>query len=123
MKLHLSNDHRFNLCTAYGDGYVEINKIRHERNVLLRPGELRPDWTPHDFATLDEADFAQLAGLGVQVLLLGTGSRLRFPSPALMRPLIEANIGLEVMDCAAACRTYNILVSEGRDVAAALLLR
>lgn len=126
MKLHLSNDNRLNLCSAYGEGYVEINKIRHTRNVILLPDRLIPDWTSASFATLTEADFVQLATLAkeaeLQVLLLGTGPKLRFPSPALMRPLIEANIGLEVMDIAAACRTYNILASEDRSVAAALLL-
>ena len=64
---------------------------------------------------------AFLLGLGVEVVLLGTGKRLRFPAPALMRPFAPAGIGLEVMDLQAACRTYNILASAGRKVAAALL--
>lgn len=95
---------------------MEINKIRHTRNVILLPDRLIPDWTSASFATLTEADFVQLATLAkeaeLQVLLLGTGPKLRFPSPALDQPLIEAGVGLEVMDIAAACRTYDVLASE-----------
>jgi len=63
----------------------------------------------------------KLTGLGTEIILLGTGSRLRFPSGALLRPFAHAGIGLDVMDLPAACRTYNILAAEGRKVAAALL--
>ena len=63
----------------------------------------------------------KLTGLGTEIILLGTGNRLRFPSGALLRPFAKAGIGLDVMDLPAACRTYNILAAEGRKVAAALL--
>jgi len=60
--------------------------------------------------------------VGREIVLPGTGAQLRFPRPEILRPLLEAGVGVEVMDVQAACRTYNILVSEERKVAAALLL-
>ena len=74
------------------------------------------------FEALAESDFEAIRTLGPEILLLGTGDRQRFPAPSLLRPLIEARIGYEIMDLPAACRTFNILASEGRKVAAALLI-
>ncbi len=108
--------------TAYGEGYIAVNGVRHTRSLLLMPQRLETDWSAGGFETLTEADFARLAQLGCDVLLLGTGSRQRFPQPSLLRPLMTARIGLEVMDSGAAARTYNVLTAEGRNVAAFLLL-
>ncbi|WP_374342171.1 Mth938-like domain-containing protein [Azonexus sp.] len=121
MKLHISNTAGINLFTAYGEGYVAVNHEKHEQNLILLPDSLRPGWSTATVETLGEADMQMLLGLGVEIVLLGTGNRLRFPAGALMRPFAPAGIGLEVMDLQAACRTYNILASEGRQVAAALL--
>lgn len=121
MKLHLSNTAGLNMFTAYGDGYVAINHQRYEANVIVLPESLLPEWTAAKLETLTEADTAKLLGLGTEIVLLGTGKRLRFPPALLMRPFAPAGIGLEVMDLQAACRTYNILAAEGRKVAAALL--
>ena len=74
------------------------------------------------FDALEESDFSRIAALGCEVLLFGTARLQRFPHPSLLQPLMLARIGVEVMDTAAACRTYNILMAEGRKVAAALLL-
>lgn len=108
--------------SGYGEGYIAINGRRHSENIALLPKQLFPAWTKASFEELSEADFAFLAGLGAKIVLLGTGRQLRFPEPRLTRPLIEAGIGLEVMDTQAACRTFNILVSERRSVACALLI-
>lgn len=121
VKLHLSNTAGLNLFTAYGDGYVAVNHQKHEKNLILLPESLIEAWTTASVETLQESDMQQLLGLGVEVILLGTGRRLRFPAGPLMRPFAPAGIGLEVMDLQAACRTYNILAAEGRKVAAALL--
>lgn len=121
MKLHLSNTAGLNIFTAYGDGYVAINHQRHETNVIVLPESLYTDWTSARVDSLGEADMAKLLALGSEIVLLGTGRRLRFPPGALLRPFAPAGIGLEVMDLQAACRTYNILAAEGRKVAAALL--
>jgi len=121
VKLHLSNTAGLNLFTAYGDGYVAVNHQKHEKNLILLPESLIEAWTTASVDTLQENDMQQLLGLGVEVILLGTGRRLRFPAGPLMRSFAPAGIGLEVMDLQAACRTYNILAAEGRKVAAALL--
>ena len=80
-------------------------------------------WRATDFDHLEAADFAELAGLGADIVLLGTGARQRFPHPKLTASLGAARIALEVMDLKAACRTYNILVAEARKVALALVFR
>ena len=122
MKLHLNQSVNTHYFTGYGEGYVEVNRQRHERSLVVMPDRLWTDWSGTTFEALAAADLEALAALGQEVILLGTGNLLRFPRPELMRPLIQARIGLEVMDVTAACRTYNILMSEGRKVAAALLL-
>lgn len=122
MKLELTRTDGLNTFTAYGEGYVSVNGIRHNCNVAVLPDQLIPDWTKADFDALTLADFELLAGLDAEIILLGTGNKLRFPRPELMRPLVRAQKGLEVMDLQAACRTYNILAAEGRKVAVGLLL-
>lgn len=122
MKLQLEKNDNLNTVTAYGEGYVSINGIRHDSNLVITPTRLSLKWTEATFETLTVADVAYLASLDAEIILLGTGKSLRFPRPELLRPLIEAQKGLEVMDLAAACRTYNVLMSEGRKVAAGLLL-
>ena len=87
----------------------------------MLPATVRTDWATGGFDALTEADFEALAALGVEIVLIGTGSRQRFPAPALLRPLMQARIGFEVMDLGSACRTFNILAGEGRSVAAALI--
>ena len=121
MKLHLSNISGSNAFTGYGEGYVMVNAQRYERSLVVLPDQLVSDWQPANFDALQVADFARLAELAPEIVLLGTGARLRFPRPELTRALMEARIGLEVMDIRAACRTFNILAAEERKVAAALL--
>lgn len=122
MKLHRDLNIGQNVVTAIGEGYVDINGLRHEASLLVLPQHLKKDWGAGGFETLDAADFRPIIELGSEILLFGTGRRQRFPQPALLRELMEARIGIEVMDTGAACRTFNILVAEGRKVAAALLI-
>lgn len=121
MKLHQSHTAGLNVFTAYGEGYVAVNNEKHHKNLILLPDTIIQDWSNATVETLAETDMQKLLELGTEIILLGTGNRLRFPSGALLRPFAPAGIGLEVMDLQAACRTYNILVAEGRKVAAALL--
>jgi len=111
-----------NAFTGYGPGYVQVNDDRHVRSLVVLPDRLITDWPATGFDSLVAAHLAPLAELGLEILLLGTGSVIRFPRPEILRPLIDARIGVEVMDVPAACRTYNILVAEDRKVGAALLL-
>lgn len=122
MKLQLARPEGWNVFTAYGEGYVSVNAVRHRGNLVVLPYQLITDWQPVDFESLALADFEYLAALDAEIILLGTGATLRFPRPELLQPLMLARKGLEVMDNHAACRTYNVLAGEGRKVAAALIL-
>jgi uncharacterized protein len=123
MKLHLNTDPSQQLFTGYGDDHVLINGRRHEASLLLtaRGVEIAP-WAGLSFEALTAAHFDWIALRELDILLLGTGTRLRFPHPSLTRALVDARIGLEVMDVGALCRTYNILAAEGRSVGAAVLI-
>ena len=121
LKLHLDQPANFNAITGYGPGYVQVNQTRHAGSLVVMPQQLIENWRPQSFEDLTADDFAELAKLQVEIVLLGTGDTLRFPHPKLTRALMERRIGLESMSTAAACRTYNILMGEGRAVAAALL--
>ena len=122
MKLQAVQHIGQNTFTAYGEGYVSVNTVRYVGNLIVLPERLISDWTPASFDSLSLADFELLATLDTEIILLGTGKQLRFPRPELMQPLIAVRKGLEVMDVHAACRTYNVLINEGRKVAAALIL-
>ena len=122
MKFHLATAPGLNLFSGYGDGYVAVNGVRYESNLVVLPERIIELWDAPTFEALAPAHFEFLSGLGVAVILLGTGARLRFPPVSLQRIVLQAGIGLETMDAMAACRTYNILATEGRKVAAAILL-
>ncbi len=122
MKLHQEQISGTNLITAHGAGFVAINGQTKGQGLIVTPDALIEPWCELGFESLDEAAFAALAELGLTIAIIGTGKRQRFPSLALLRPLIESRRGFEIMDTAAACRTYNILATEGRSVAAALII-
>ena len=122
MKLHLSNPSGVNAFTGYGEGYVMVNRQRYEQQS---GGAAGPH--PDGLATcrLRPARGRRISpgspSSSRKSCCSAPAPRLRFPRPELTRALIEARIGLEVMDIQAACRTYNILAAEERKVAAALL--
>ena len=120
MKLHATRASGVNTITGYGEGYVMVNGERRASSVVVLPDRIE-QWSTQAFDRLTAEDFVFLKNLGVEIVLLGTGARQRFPHPRLTAALAQAGIGLEVMDTQAACRTYNILVAEERKVAAALL--
>ncbi|OIQ89981.1 hypothetical protein GALL_281190 [mine drainage metagenome] len=110
------------LIQAYGDGGFRISGIRHEGAVLVFPGQT----LPLPVAALAELAPDHLAPVfaaepKVELLLLGTGAQMRLPSPTLRRLCRDHAVVLEPMDSGAACRTYNVLLSEDRRVAALLL--
>ncbi len=121
MKLHLSRSANTFVITGYGNDHILINGVRHETSLIVLPDEIIAGWAAH-LNQLESRHFDTLALRAPEIILLGSGKTLRFPSPALYAGLIKANIGVEVMDTPAACRTYNILAAEGRRVAAALIL-
>ncbi len=108
--------------TGYGPGWITVRGERITHSVLLHSSGERSAWPCTRFEDLGSQHFEPLALQRPELVLFGSGARLRFPQPAWIRPLIEAGIGVETMDTAAACRTYNILAGEGRRVIAVLLL-
>jgi uncharacterized protein len=122
LKLHLEPATAKNAITGYGEGYVMVNRQRFERSLVVLPERIISDWPATSFEALTPEHLAALAGLDREIILLGTGARLRFPRPEIMQSLIRSGVGVEVMDVQAACRTYNILLAEERRVAAALLI-
>ena len=107
------------------DPEVETPKIRQEdlsRSFIISAKQLVRDWHPRTIEALTEKDFALMAEMNPEVVLLGTGTQLEWPRQSLFRPLTERGIGVEVMGTAAACRTYNILSFEGRQVVAGLII-
>ena len=122
MKLQSDPHSGANTITGYGDGYIEINKIPYSHAVLLSSDGEILEWDVKSFEELSSSDFAQMASLKPELIIIGTGKRQRFPRPELLKTLIEAKLGFEIMDSQAACRTYNILVGEGRQVLLALIV-
>ena len=122
MKFQLDQPQGGNTISKHEGSRVWVNGRAHEHSVLVPwQGEVSA-WPVHQFAELAEPHFEQILALRPELVIFGSGAKLRFARPALYRALIEARIGVETMDVAAACRTFNVLASEGRAVLAALLL-
>ena len=122
MKLHATSTQQYQTVTAYDDNGIEINAKPYRSSLLLMPEMAPVDWPVSSFDALSVDDFAQIDAIGPDVVILGTGVRQRFIHPRLIAALTARRIGVEAMDNPAACRTYNILMAEGRRVALALIL-
>jgi len=146
MQFNLEIDRNHHMIRAYGPGTVtvtipqdaadpapaaldaigpESTRLRQEiltRSAIITPTRLLRDWAPQTFAELNAAHMAILVELAPEIVLLGSGNSLLWPAATILAPLAAAGIGYEVMNTAAACRTYNILMGDGRRVAAALLM-
>jgi len=121
LKIRLSRNPDQKVFTAHGPGYVTVSGERHERPIVVVPQQVFGDWPATTFATLEEVHFEYFLALQPEVLLFGTGAEHRFAHPRLYRALSNAGIGVEFMTTPAACRTYNILMDEGRKVVVAIL--
>ncbi|HAI68808.1 MAG TPA: hypothetical protein DCM38_05140 [Gammaproteobacteria bacterium] len=122
MKLHLdlSDDSHYQIQRVDSQS-VTINDKVYSHNIIVQPNSIS-DWDVENFDTLEVAHFQQLCALRPELVLLGTGQKIHFPATELLVPLINEGIGVEVMDTPSACRTYTILMAEGRKVLAALLI-
>jgi uncharacterized protein len=126
MKLHLNTQANLNLITAYSEAYIEINKQRFGHSLIVMPELCLHDWDVKYSTEIGLSQVAKLIELHrshkIEVLLLGTGEKQHFLTGAPYFALAEKGIAIECMSTAAACRTYNILMSEGRQVMAALIV-
>jgi uncharacterized protein len=121
LKLHAERIDGTNAIARHSAEGVIVNGTAYTSSVIVPWQGAVLAWTPRDFAALTVEHFAQVAALDPELVIFGSGARLRFPHPSLLRPLLERRIGVETMDTAAASRTYNVLLQEGRSVVAALL--
>jgi len=122
MRFTLQTGSALNYVRAYSASEVVIGDRIIRSSVIVTASELVTDWPPRTVGELRDEHLATVFALAAEVVLLGTGRRQEFPSAAILATAARAGVGLEVMDTAAACRTYNVLVQEERRVAAALML-
>ncbi|MEW7849304.1 Mth938-like domain-containing protein [Massilia aurea] len=122
MKLHSDNTQQYQTVTGIDAGGVEINAQRYDYSLTVLPEVAPRPWNVTDFDQLTAAHFDELAQDAPDVVILGTGARQRFVHPRLVTSLSSRHIGVESMDNGAACRTYNVLMGEGRKVTLALIL-
>ncbi|WP_395825029.1 Mth938-like domain-containing protein [Collimonas sp.] len=121
MKLHTTPTQQYQTVTAYDERGVEINATRYEHSLLVLPESVPVSWPVSSFEALTAEHFAHIDSTRPDVVILGTGLRQRFVHPKLTTVLTTRRIGVECMDNQAACRTYNILMAEGRKVVLALI--
>lgn len=122
MKLHVTPTQQYQTVTGYEQDWIEINAVRFDHSLIVLPEVAPVAWPVADFDTLRAEDFEAIEAQSPDLLILGTGRRQRFAPPRLVASLIGRRIGVECMDNQAACRTYNILMTEGRKVALAVIL-
>lgn len=122
MKFTLDNPSADYVFGDYGDGRLKVNETPYDSSLVIFPDALHTDWPVTSVDDLEVRHFEEIIARSPDIVLLGTGSLQKFPTVDLRRSLVQAKLNLEVMDTAAACRTYNLLVAEGRDVAAAVII-
>ena len=122
MKLHSDPQSSLNTITGYGLGYIEVNSKAYSQAIIIQPEGEITTWPVNTFADLSLENLASLCAFKPELIIIGTGKKQQFLKPELIKPLIFAKIGFEIMGSQAACRTYNILMNEGRQVLAAILL-
>lgn len=122
MKLHSTPTQQYQTITGYEQDSVEINAVLYCHSLIVLPEAKPVVWPVSSFDTLSADDFAQIDATKPDVVILGTGNKQRFIHPRLIAVLTAQRIGVECMDNQAACRTYNILMAEGRKVALALVM-
>ena len=122
MKLQPDRIEGVNVISGLLRDAVSVNGITHRSSILIPwVGDIAP-WGEAGFEGLTQGDFDRLAEFQPELVIFGSGPRIRFVAPGLLRTLMARRIGIETMDTAAACRTYNVLAGENRKVVAALLL-
>lgn len=122
MKISLDQPGTAHVVRAWSPGSISIGGRTYDSSLVVTASRLIEGWRPRRAAELSPADLAPVLVLQPEVLLIGTGTRQHFPGRSALAALYAARLGFEIMDTGAACRTYNLLVAEGRNVAAALIV-
>ncbi|MGI9305273.1 MAG: Mth938-like domain-containing protein [Gammaproteobacteria bacterium] len=110
------------LIRGYDAHEIRINDSSYTRSVLITPDFLDSEWPPQRVEEIATKHIEAIAALKPEVVVLGTGAKIKFPAREISHFFLERGVGVEIMDTPAACRTYNILMSEGRNVAAGLIV-
>jgi len=122
MKLSIDyNTSRYTI-KGYETGSVTINNTPYTNSLIVSREQLITPWEPENQTDLDQSHIEFLVEMKPEIILLGTGKTLSFPHPSLIAIAMQQGIGFEVMDTGSACRTFNVLASEDRNVVAALLM-
>lgn len=111
------------VITAYDTGSISINSKPFDRSLIVTRTQLSENWGINSIEALEKSHIAQIIALKPELIIIGTGSHLIFPAVEVYAATIELGIGIDFMDTHAACRTYNILMSEGRNVVAGLIIQ
>ena len=122
MKLHLNTFEGQNSIASHAPGQVSINGLVLQESLIVLPDKLFSPWKIAHPTAISFEDFGDLLAVNPELVIFGSGTSFRFPDPSIATAFSRLRIGFEVMDTAAACRTYNVLISEGRYVAAALII-
>lgn len=123
MSLTLDENHAMYQIRAFKPGFIQVNQQTYTHSIVVAPEKIIEDWAPQHISKLSREHLQMLTQLHPAILIIGTGEELQFPAIELYGDLINEGIGVEIMDTAAACRTYNILTAEHRNVIAALIIR
>jgi uncharacterized protein len=122
MKFSLDQPSAAHVVRAYGPGMLRIGERSYDTSLIVTATTLIERWRPRRIEDLEPGDLEPVFALGPEVLLLGSGLSQKFPGRGILAALYESRVGFEIMDTGAACRTYNVLVAEGRRAAAALIV-
>ena len=122
MKFAQDNQDEGYVITAYDEDSVSINGKPFQQSFIITPAKLEENWAVTSIALLEQSHIEQILALKPELIIIGTGDKLIFPAVEIYSSIIQHGIGIDFMDTRAACRTYNILMSEDRDVVAGLIL-
>ncbi len=122
MKLESTPNPSINIIQGYDDSGIKVNEQLIITSFIIMPEKLLPNWRPRHFSELTVNDFDAITELDPEIIIIGSGKKLYFPEAKISQTIISKNIGFEIMDTYAACRCYSILVAEGRNVAAGLII-
>jgi len=122
MKFSAADNDGGHLILGYGPGRIFIGDRTYTRGLIVSPERIDTDWGPENATDLAVEHFEALLALDPQIIIVGTGKHQVFPGPNVYLTVLQQGLGVDIMDTGAACRTYNILVSEGRKVASGLII-
>ena len=122
MKLSLDDNTAAFLVHEYTSSYIRVNNVQHTNSIIISYNALLPEWPPQSMDQLTDDHIIEILKNDPEMILLGTGEKIQFPHPKILQAAYKRNVGVEIMDTAAACRTFNMLAADGRKVVAGLII-